>query len=277
MSAVDPTHAMVRAALSARLDDEPAPSGIDDDAIDAHLSACAECRDWFAGASDLNRRLRMSVAPDSPEREGRTTPAGDAQALAESMVRVADETPRLSHRLRNRSLPLMLSRLAMVVIAVCYVIWSVLLLSGAVGGAEPVDGGGPGGSVANAGDPDVASLAVDAATVRFALAAGLLWGAARPRSAPGLLPVFLAMWGFGAGFATRDIVLGLLDGTLDLAAVTGLLLHLAACVALISVWLSRNHAVAPLRQSLRGLSARPVSYSPDDVQANSSWKSGDGG
>lgn len=263
-------HAAVRAALSARLDGENAPSDVDDDMIDTHLSACDDCREWFAAASDLNRRLRMSVAPE----EGA---GGDARALAESMVRLADETPRLSHRLRNRSLPLVLSRAALVVVAVCYVIWSLLLLTGATGGgAEAVDGAGPGGAVANAGDPDVASLAVDAAAVRLALAAGLLWGAARPRSAPGLFPVFLALWGFGAGFATRDIVLGVLDGATDLTLIAGLLLHLAACAALVGVWLSRNHAVAPLRQSLRGLSARPVSYSPEDVETNSTWRPGDG-
>lgn len=265
-------HTLVRAALSARLDGEPAPAGIGDDTVDAHLSACPQCREWFVGASDLNRRLRMSVADSRPA--GDT--GGDAQALAASMVRLADETPKLSHGLRNRSLPLVLSRLAMAAIAVCYIAWSVWLLSGAVGGADPAEGGGPGGAVANAGDPDLASLSVDAATVRFALAAGLLWGAARPRSAPGLLPVFLAMWGFGAGFATRDIVLGIMDGALDVGAVAGLLLHLAACIALVSVWLSRHHAVTPLRQSLRGLSARPVSYSPDDARANSSWRPGDG-
>lgn len=270
-------HAVVRSALSARLDGENAPSDVDDDMIDTHLSACEDCREWFAAASDLNRRLRMSVAPVAPSDSAASGgPAGDARALAESMLRVADETPRLSHRLRNRSLPLVLSRVALVAVAVCYIIWSLLLLTGAAGGgAESVDGAGPGGMVGNAGDPGVASLSVDAAAVRLALAAGLLWGAARPRSAPGLFPVFLALWGFGAGFATRDIVLGVLGGGTDLTLIAGLLLHLAACAALVSVWLSRNHAVAPLRQSLRGLSARPVSYSPEDVQSNSSWRPGD--
>ncbi|WP_420099617.1 zf-HC2 domain-containing protein [Corynebacterium sp.] len=267
-------HAVVRAALSARLDGENAPSDVDDDMIDTHLSACADCREWFAAASDLNRRLRMSVAPVTGG-SGGAGGAGGARALAESMARVADETPQLSHRLRNRSLPLVLSRIALVAVAVCYVVWSLLLLTGAAGGgAEAVDGG-PGGAVGNAGDPDVASLSVDAAAVRLALAAGLLWGAARPRSAPGLFPVFLALWGFGAGFATRDIVLGFLDGGMDLTLIAGLLLHLAACAALVSVWLSRNHAVTPLRQSLRGLSARPVRYSPDDVEEHSSWRPGD--
>jgi predicted anti-sigma-YlaC factor YlaD len=264
------THAVVRAALSARLDGENVPSDVDDDLIDTHLSACGDCREWFAAASDLNRRLRMSVAPDGGA-------GGDARALAESMVRLADETPRLSHRLRNRSLPLVLSRVALVAVAVCYVVWALLLLTGATGGgAGAVDGTGPGGTVANADDPDVASLAVDAAAVRMALAAGLLWGAVRPRSAPGLFPVFLALWGFGAGFATRDIVLGVLGGAMDYTLIAGLLLHLAACAALVGVWLSRNHAVAPVRQSLRGLSARPVRYSPEDVEANSSWRPGDG-
>lgn len=261
-------HGDVRAALSARLDGEPSPTGIDDDTVDAHLAACGDCQEWFAAASDLNRRLRMSLAVD-----GGTEEPSDGHALAEHMARIADETPQLSHRLRNRSLPLIASRIALVVIAVCYIVWSVLLLTG-VGGGGGSDSG-PGGAVGNADDPDLAGLAVDAASVRFALAAGLLWGAARPRSAPGLLPVFLALWGFGAGFATRDVVLGIVGGGVDVPALLGLLLHLAACAALIGVWLARNHAVAPLRQSLRVLSARPVAYSPGDVERNSSWRSGD--
>lgn len=270
----DDIHRTVRAALSARLDGEPSPAGVDDDTVDAHLAACDDCREWFAGVGDLNRRLRMSGLP--VENRGPADDGETARDFAASLVQLADDTPQLSHRLRNRSLPLVLSRLAMVVVALCYIVWSVMILVGMSGHGADTDGaGGPGGAVGNSWDPDLASLSLDAATVRFALAAGLLWGAARPRSAPGLLPVFLAMWAFGAGFATRDLVLGLMDGTLQLTTVVGLLLHLAACLCLVSVWLARNHAVAPLRQSLRGLSARPVAYSPDDAGENSSWKPGD--
>ncbi len=288
-------HHQVRAALSARLDGEPAPAGLDDDVVDAHLDACSDCQEWFAAASDLNRRLRMSVAPTPPtpptprsDEDEEDSSASDAPSdpheLAEHMAEIADKTPELSHSLRNRSLPLLLSRLALIACAVGYVIWAVLLLTGATGGSPDVLGGsgggrgesGPGGAVGNADDPDLARLAVDAAAVRFALAAGLLWGALRPASAPGLLPVFLALWGFGAGFATRDVVLGLMDGSVDVGQILGLVLHLLSCGALISMWLTRHHAVDPLRQSLRVLSARPVAYSPGDVERHSSWRPGDG-
>ncbi|HIW91204.1 MAG TPA: zf-HC2 domain-containing protein [Candidatus Corynebacterium avicola] len=269
-------HQQVRAALSARLDGEPGPAGLGDDAVDAHLDACDKCQQWFVDASDLNRRLRMSVAPETP-----SAPV-DPGALAEHMAQIADDTPRLSHRLRNRGLPLIIARLVLLACAVGYVVWAVLLLTGiADSGAELIGGGGDGedsgvgGAVGNSSDPDFARLVVDAAAVRFALAAGLLWGALRPAAGPGLLPVFIALWGFTAGFATRDVVLGLMDGEVDVAQILGLLLHLAACAALVSVWLARHHAVAPLRQSLRMLSARPVGYSPGDVERHSSWRPGD--
>ncbi|MGO1465866.1 MAG: zf-HC2 domain-containing protein [Candidatus Corynebacterium faecigallinarum] len=273
-------HQQVRAALSARLDGEPGPAGLGDDTVDAHLAACEPCQQWFADASDLNRRLRMSLAPETP-------PAPtDPGALAEHMAQVADDTPQLSHRLRNRGLPLVIARLVLLACAVGYVVWAVLLLVGVTGpGAEFIGGsdggggdggaGGAGGAVGNSSDPDYARLVVDAAAVRFALAAGLLWGALRPAAGPGLLPVFVALWGFTAGFATRDVVLGVMDGAVDVAQILGLLLHLASCAALVSVWLARHHAVAPLRQSLRMLSARPVGYSPNDVERHSSWRPGD--
>lgn len=262
----------VRAALSARLDGEPVPPGTDEDAVDAHLAACEDCRRWYASVGDLNRRLRVGGVEAPPSTvDGGPTP--DARALAEQMVALTDSTPQLSHGLRNRSLPLVVARLVLVLLAVAYVTWAVVLLVGATGGDGAAVTGGSGGAVANAGDPDLARMSVDAATVRFALAAGLLLGAVRPRSAPGLLPVFLALWGFGAGFSTRDLVLGYLD----VGAVFGLLLHLLACVTLCVVWLARHHAVSPLRQSLRGLGARPVAYSPSDAVRNSTWRPGDPG
>ncbi len=263
----------VRAVLSARLDGEPDPPGTDGDAVDAHLAACPDCQAWYASVSDLNRRLRVggvgSVGGTAPVGE----PASDARALAEQMVALADRTPELSHGLRNRSLPLVVARLLLVVLAAAYVVWAVVLLVGATGGDGGTTVAGSGGAVGNAGDPDLARMSVDAATVRLALAAGLVLGAVRPRSAPGLLPVFLALWGFGAGFSTRDLVLGYLD----VGAVSGLLLHLVACVALCVVWLARHHAVDPVRQSLRGLTARPVTYSPSDAVRNSTWRPGDPG
>ncbi|WP_297003883.1 zf-HC2 domain-containing protein [uncultured Corynebacterium sp.] len=253
-----------RAALSARLDGEPEPAGTDPDAVDAHLSACPECRAWFAAAADLNRRLRVGVAPAGAP--------GDAGELARQMAALAETAPELSHRLRNRSLPLVLCRVAMVVLAVAYIAWSVVLLVNSTGMPDNPTVPGAGGELANTGDPDLTRLSVDAATVRLALAAGLIWGAWRPRAAPGLLPVFLALWAFGAGFSTRDLVLGYLD----MPTVAGLLLHLASCAAVVGVWLARHHAVNPLRDSLRGLGARPVTYSARDAERNSTWRPGDG-
>lgn len=268
-------HDEARAALSARLDGEPEPAGTDPDAVDAHLDACQECREWFAEAAELNRRLRLSVAVDPATAD--STGPGDAAALARQMADLAEQSPGLSHQLRSRSLPLVLCRVAMVVLALAYITWSVILLVQATGVPDAPDftapGDGAGGEVANSGDPELARLSVDAATVRLALAAGLIWGAWRPRAAPGLLPVFLALWGFGAGFSTRDLVLGYLEPS----TVVGLLLHLASCAAVGGVWLARHHAVSPLRDSLRALGARPVAYSPRDAERNSTWRPGDSG
>lgn len=263
-----------RAALSARLDGEPEPAGTAADAVDAHVAACADCQVWFAAAADLNRRLRMSVTSTPTGTADATAPV-DAGEMARRMTELAERTPEISQRLRSRSLPLALCRVLMVVLAVIYVAWAVILLVNATDVPESLVPGsvdGAGGAVANSGDPDLTSLSVDAATVRLALAAGLLWGAWRPRAAPGLLPVFLALWGFGAGFSTRDLVLGYLDAP----TVAGLLLHLASCAAVIGVWLARHHAVQPLRESLRMLGALPVTYSPDDASRNSTWRPGDG-
>lgn len=263
-----------RAALSARLDGEPEPGGVDPSAVDAHLDACDDCQTWFSAAADLNRRLRMTVTvpPSSP---GLTTDGqSDAEALAAQMALLAEQSPELSQRLCSRSLPLVLCRVLMVFLALAYIAWAVVFL---VQTADVPDNtglaviGGAGGEVANSGDPDLARLSVDAATVRLALAAGLLWGAWRPRAAPGLLPVFLALWAFGAGFSTRDFILGYLNA----GTVIGLLLHLASCAAVIGVWLARHHVVTPLRESMRALAARPVSYSFNDVARNSTWHPGD--
>ncbi|MGO2514536.1 zf-HC2 domain-containing protein [Corynebacterium variabile] len=255
-----------RAALSARLDGEPEPAGTDPDAVDAHLAACPDCPVWFAAAADLNRRLRVSAAP-TEEPQPR-----DAGELARQMSALAENTPELSQRLRSRSLPLTLCRVVLVVLAVLYIAWAVVLLVNSTDVPDSPSVAGAGGEVANSGDPDLARVSVDAATVRLALAGGLIWGAWRPRAAPGLLPVFLALWGFGAGFSTRDLVLGYLD----VPTVAGLLLHLASCVTVVGVWLARHHAVNPLRDSLRGLGARPVAYSPGDAERNSTWRPGDG-
>ena len=88
--------------------------------------------------------------------------------------------------------------------------------------------------------------------------------------------MYLATWAFGAGIATRDVVMGLVGPTVELPAVVGsLVLHLIAVVALITCWLARLHAVTPLKQYWRLLTAQPMSFSVSDVERHSTFRPGD--
>lgn len=55
-----------REALSARLDAEPL--GLDAALLDAHLAACAGCREYEAGLNRLHRMVRVSSADVVPDR-----------------------------------------------------------------------------------------------------------------------------------------------------------------------------------------------------------------
>ncbi|RAV33470.1 hypothetical protein CWC39_08320 [Corynebacterium heidelbergense] len=278
----------VRTTLSARLDGERSPH--DEEIADAHLAQCAECQAWYASATALGRHLRMGVA--TADSGGPKTSAAD---LAEQLTGFAPDTAGsapadpthgvLSHSgVRTRQLPLLLARLFLVLVAVGYVAWGVLTLLSATTGVDGVLAGGPaagsapglstnspGGPYGDAADPTLARFVIEAATARFALAAGCLWAAWRPKSAGHLLVVYVGMWAFGAGFATRDIVLGLLDsGYGASSAVWTVLIHLLAALALSACWLTRLRARAPLGSTLsqtwRALAARPVSFSPADYR-----------
>lgn len=51
-----------REGLSARLDGEDEPVG-----VDRHLDGCAACREWFAAASGLRRAMVLRAAPPVPD------------------------------------------------------------------------------------------------------------------------------------------------------------------------------------------------------------------
>lgn len=80
----------VRVALSARLDGEP--TGWPDGSLDAHLTGCAGCRAWLAGAERLNRAVRVQpvdvpdltarvLAAVTADRAGRPEPPTRRQIL----------------------------------------------------------------------------------------------------------------------------------------------------------------------------------------------------
>lgn len=270
----------IRAALSARLDGEE--SDLPEEVVDAHLAGCADCQRWYATVTALGRELRINRAP-------MLEPGVDSDAAAQRVMSAVDSLPQVTSTLRARQMPLLVSRLVLAGLAAVYVVWAALALFGAPLGiagpdiagsgaslSTPAGAGAAGGSIVGAEDPVRTRLIIDAATTRFALGAGLAWASFRPRAASAMLPVYLAMWAFGAGFATRDIVMGLISSAEELPAIVGsLAIHLVAVGALVTCWLARLHAVAPLSQSLRWLGAKPMSFSATDVDRFSTYRPGD--
>lgn len=244
--------------MSARLDGETAE--LSDDLVDAHLAACEDCQRWYATVTALGRRMNVSATPTD---EGPTTEPGDEQkaALLAQVLEQADHNPQISGGLRRRQLPLYFGRFALVAVALVYVVWGLSLLF-----CSPIG---------DDADSSQLRLVSDAATMRFALAGGLLWAAWRPKGAAAVLPIYLGLWAFGLGFATREIVLSMVGEGGSLATLWLLLVHLAAVVALVVVWAGRQNVFMPLQQSLRALMAQPVNFSPSDARRNSTFELGE--
>ena len=247
----------VRTSMSARLDGETAE--LSDDLVDAHLAACEDCQRWYATVTALGRRMNVSATPTN---DGPTTEPGDEQkaALLAQVLEQADRNPQISGDLRRRQLPLYFGRFALVAVALVYVVWGLSLLFGSPIGDDA--------------DSSQLRLVSDAATMRFALAGGLLWAAWRPKAASAVLPIYLGLWGFGLGFATREIVLSMVGEEGSLTTLWLLLVHLAAVVALVVVWAGRQNVFMPLQQSFRALMAQPVHFSPSDARRNSTFELG---
>ena len=62
------TCAACREAVSASLDDEP--PGVPRRWVEQHLFGCAACRGWVADATEVTRRVRLSLAPAIPDVTG---------------------------------------------------------------------------------------------------------------------------------------------------------------------------------------------------------------
>ncbi|GAA1474685.1 zf-HC2 domain-containing protein [Corynebacterium felinum] len=194
----------IQAALSARLDGEPAP--LEDDVIDAHLEACVQCRAFYEQAAFLNRRMNLSEArPDAiPDL---------------SDVIIAGVEPTWRKQAASRALGVAFSRVGMVLVGVMWVLWATSLLGvSGVGEWEPV----------------FSRLLVEAAAMRCALGFGLLFAAWQTRIVSGLLPLYGALWMFSFGFAVREIVLG----ELSFDSLIQLVLLAVSVVVLLWCWLS---------------------------------------
>lgn len=286
----------IRHALSARMDGEQPRPGWDDDVIDAHLAECEECQAWYTQALALNRRLTITPAEpaDVPDFSGQILAAMDTELPAETGRR------GLWRRRPTLNLSLSLSRIALGILAIGYVVWAIVILkssthigsdglalwsgsgagSGAGSGVGDAAGSGAGdvaSSVAGSGVGDAAAqgtagaaavtseetqLYADAATLRCALACGLAWVAWRPRASAGLIPLCGALWAFSAGFAARDVVLGYAD----MRHIAGLGMLVATFAVLVWCWVSNyGVTVAAARGSLRSLRAKPTTTTVADA------------
>lgn len=244
----------VRAALSARIDGEAPRPGWDDDVVDAHLAGCAECTAWYAKAMMLNRSLKVRPVQED-------APAGPSPDFAETFL-AAVPKEALPVRRPWAVASLAMARIGLVVLAAVYIVWAIVLLhdsslasSQALAAAGTGATSTTGGQVGASADPQFSQLFVDAATVRMALAIGLCWVAWRPTASAGMIPLCGALWAFSAGFAARDIVLGIASWS----TVYGVAIFILTLLVLVWTWIS-NYGATPeaARGSFQSLRARPV-------------------
>lgn len=212
----------IQAALSARLDGED--TGHPEDVIDAHLAGCAECQAFYRQAIALKEQLGVD-----------DTRAGAPDLSAVILAGVEPEWRRRAH---SRALGLALSRIALVLLGMIYVAWSLSLLANT-----------PGALV----DEGYSGLMAEAAAMRLALGVALFFAAWQPRLVVGMLPLVGALWTFSAGFAARDVLLGLASpgqlGFLGLLLLTGLVLGWS--------WFN-NYGRSAFRAAWDSLNAKPA-------------------
>lgn len=230
------THEMIQAAISARLDGEPA--GIDDDVIDAHLEGCEECRRFQEETSRMSTSLRFI----EPAEDGMTPP----QDLSETIL--AGVEPAWRRHASTRLVWLAVGRVTLVVLAAIHVVWAVVTLS-STSGLAPVSSDGL--LLAPAAEPELMRLMVESAGLRFAIAVALVAGAWKPQLIAGAAIVPATLTAFLLGFTARDIVLGGVS-----SAQLGLLaLLVLTVVGLALTWLADRGLV--LRRAWRVLTADP--------------------
>ena len=244
----------VRQVLSARIDGERSRATWDDDVIDAHLAECEDCQNWYTQALTLGRTLRVVPADDSES----------IPDFSESLVQSVPED-QLPHRRSWRVISLSLSRIVLIVLGLIYVGWAIYLLSHSttLTGSPVPSGGDSDGAVGDSHDPDVARLFIDAAAMRLSLGFSLFWCAWRPRMTAGMISLFGALWAFTAGFASRDIVLGLATPQ----QLMGLVLFIVTVLVMVWCWFSHlGVSAGDVTGSLKSFSARPVKSTFSDAR-----------
>ncbi|ALC05335.1 hypothetical protein CDES_04450 [Corynebacterium deserti GIMN1.010] len=217
----------IQAALSAKLDGEP--TGLDDEVIDAHLSHCEDCRNFYNRAARLNRMINFCTA----EPKSITPPD-----LSEIIL--AEVEPQWRRRANAQVIGSMLSRVALVVLGVVYVVWGMMML-------------GESTSISMQEDPLTSRLIAEAATFRVGLAVGLFFAAWQPRIIVGILPIFGTLWTFSVGLAARDFVIGVADSQTGVS----IILLLVSTIVLTIGWLNSRGA-GVWRRTWSSLNAEPA-------------------
>lgn len=229
-------HDEVQAALSARLDGEPA--GLEDDVVDAHVANCEVCTRFWEESLALSRRLSFI----EPAREGMSPP----QDLSEIIL--AGVEPEWRRRSAPKLVSLTIARILAALLAVGLVIWALGMVAD-TGGLVPVSQDGQ--VLDPAAQPEFAALLIEGAAVRLAVAVGLGLSAWQPALAGGLAPVGGTAWAFLTGFAVRDIVVGAASIS-QISQLVGL-----GAIAVVLVWLWAAGRGLNFRQLWRSLSAQP--------------------
>ena len=157
-------------ALSARLDGERLPKGLDDAGVDAHVAGCATCSAFLAGATAQHRALRVRAAEPVP-----------------------DLTQRILERLPVTSRPQPVREWARYALFAVAATQLILALPAVLLGEDP------GASI---------HVARELGSFDVALGVGLLWAAWQPRRAIGLLPMAAALAGALLVTALLDVARG---------------------------------------------------------------------
>jgi predicted anti-sigma-YlaC factor YlaD len=140
-------------AMSARLDGED--PGTTDTALDAHLAACARCREFAAAAGALDLMMGAAPAAVVPERSADIVAAVRAERRSEAWVASQYVVPRVALGLVG----------VMQLVTPMPFLWS----------------------------PTGAHTMRDLAAFELALGVGFIVAAVRPATAPGLLPTAAAL------------------------------------------------------------------------------------
>lgn len=191
--------AAIREAVSADLDGEVAP--VSHVEVARHLRGCAACERFVGELSVLARRTRLGAADRVPDLSGSIT------ARLAGASTPPSKPARSARRQRDLRALVALAGVAQLIVA-------APMLLGLLG-------------------PDL-HLGRDLGAAQVAIGVGLVFAAAQPRRAPGLLPVVAVVAAITVVAATIDVVTGA-------ASLAAELTHLAELVGVAALWALSRH------------------------------------